>query len=89
MIQSISTGKTSYHKGRDNFDMAETIKRMFQVILRIEYPRSIFDMSPGGLRYKEPKFSYPSTEEAWRIDAENIHGDFTRAISKLNQELNV
>ena len=67
--------------------MAEAIKRMFRVVLRFEYPRSIFDMSPGGLRYEEPKFSYPSTEEAWRIDAENIHGDFTRAISRLNQEL--
>ena len=67
--------------------MAKAIRKLFRVVLRLEYPRSIFDMSPGGMRYYPPAFEYPSTEESWRRDWENIGSDFRRAVSRLDSEL--
>jgi len=66
--------------------MAKIIKRFFRIVLRFEYPRSIFDLSPGELRYTSPDFRYPTTEEAWRQDWENIGGDFRRAMSRIETE---
>lgn len=44
-------------------------------------------LSAGGRRYVPPKFSYPSTEEAWRADWENIGKDFRRAVTRLEAEV--
>lgn len=60
--------------------MAEAIRK---VITRIHM---VFDLSAGGRRYRPTKFIYPSTEEAWRKDWENIGGDFQRAASRFQDE---
>ena len=67
--------------------MARAIKRFFKIVLRFEYPRSIFDLSGGELRYTPSKYDYPSTEDSWRQDWENIGGDFRRAATRLQSEL--
>jgi len=43
-------------------------------------------MSPGGLRYEEPDYTYPTTEEAWTKDWENIGHDFRLAAEHLRKE---
>lgn len=60
--------------------MAEAIR---QVITRIHV---VFDLSAGGRKYRPTKFTYPTTEESWRMDWENIGGDFRRAASRLQAE---
>jgi len=43
-------------------------------------------LDAGKRRYVPPRFSYPSTEDAWRTDWENIGGDFRRAAARLEIE---
>jgi len=49
-------------------------------------PGGPFDLDPGELRFVPSRFSYPSTEESWRMDAEAIAGDFSRAIDRFESE---
>lgn len=65
--------------------MAEKIKQ-YILSLRFSYPRSIFDMSPGELHYESPDYRYPSTEEAWKGDWENVGRAFRSAAGCLLKE---
>ena len=47
----------------------------------------LLSLDAGGRRYVSPRFSYPSTEEAWHTDWENIGSDFRRAAARLETEL--
>ncbi len=66
---------------------------MAKIIIRIcRRINAAFDIRPlsldaGGCRYVPPRFSYPSTEDAWRADWKNIGGDFRRAAARLEMEL--
>ena len=60
--------------------MAEAIRIAFAQI------RVAFDLSPGGRRYRPARFTYPTTEDAWNSDWQNIGGDFRRATSRIEQE---
>ena len=67
---------------------------MAKIIIRIcRRINAVFDirslsLDAGGCRYVPPKFSYPSTEEAWRTDWENIGKDFRRSAARLTVGLN-
>ena len=62
--------------------MAEIIIRMCRRI-SAAFDVCSLGLDAGGCRYVPPKFSYPSTEEAWRTDWENIGKDFRRAAERL------
>lgn len=53
---------------------------------RVEWPGNMFDMSPGAHRYTPIDFSYPSTEDLWRCDWNNLGIDFRNAFSRLEEE---
>lgn len=48
----------------------------------------LLSLDAGGRRYVPPRFSYASTEEAWRADWKNIGTDFRRAVTRFEAELN-
>lgn len=60
--------------------MADAIRRVITSI------HVVFDLSAGGRRYRPTRFSYPSTEESWCKDWENIGGDFRRAAFRIQSE---
>ena len=66
--------------------MAKIIIRIFQRINAAFDIRSL-SLDAGGHRYSPPKFSYPSTEDAWRADWQNIGNDFRRAAARFEAEL--
>lgn len=66
--------------------MAKRIIRICRRITAAFDTRSL-SLDAGGHRYVPPRFSYPSTEEAWRADWQNIGSDFRRAVARLDVEL--
>ena len=66
--------------------MAERIMRAFARI-QVVFDFRPLSLSSGELRYTPPEFTYPSTEDAWEIDRENMRRDFKRAISRFESEL--
>lgn len=64
-------------------------KMIIRICRRINAAFDIHSLSldAGGLRYSPPRFSYPSTEEAWSVDWQNIGSDFRRAAARLEAEL--
>ena len=64
-------------------------KQIIRICRRINAAFDVRSLSldAGGHRYIPPKFSYPSTEDAWSIDWKNIGGDFRRAAERLDAEL--
>ena len=67
--------------------MAKIIIRICRRVSAAFDVRSL-SLDAGEHRYVPPKFSYPSTESEWRIDWDNIGGDFRRAAARLETELN-
>lgn len=68
--------------------MAETIKRVLkQFTGTFSFPVDLFSLGPGEPRFEPSVYVYPSAEEAWRQDWENIGGDFRRAVSRFEREL--
>ena len=67
--------------------MAELIIRICRRINNAFDVRSLC-IDAGGRRYVPPRFSYPSTEDAWRTDWKNIGIDFRRAAARLEANLN-
>lgn len=58
--------------------------KIIRIVLRgIVFPRSLFDMGPGERRFKPSNYTYPTTEDAWRSDWDNIGRDFRRSASRL------
>lgn len=48
----------------------------------------LLSLDAGGRRYVPPRFSYPSTDDAWRTDWKNIGHDFRCAVDRFGVELN-
>ena len=65
--------------------MLAIIKSSF-LRLRAVVARSLLDLGPGGLRYRPSEFSYPTVEELWECDRENLKGDFSRAIDRFKRD---
>lgn len=66
--------------------MARLIKRVFRRIGIVFDARSL-SFKAGGRRYTPSKFSYPTTEDAWCSDWENIGKDFRRAVARFESEV--
>ena len=67
--------------------MSKIVKSfLMRFSFRVEWPGNMFDMSPGLLRYTPTSFEYPSTEDLWRSDWNNICRDFRSAFNRLEME---
>lgn len=67
--------------------MARIIKRICRRV-SIAFDVRSLSLDDGGCRYVPSKFSYPSTDEAWRSDWENIGKAFKRAAIRVYSEAN-
>ena len=68
--------------------MARVIKSFLVMVTdTLQFPPDLFSTGPGVRRYTNPIRNYPTTEEAWRQDWENIGRDFQRSYDRLAGEL--
>ena len=64
--------------------MSEMIRR---IVVAIRGPRGFLSIRAGVRRYTPPSFHYPSTEEAWTLDWQNIGNDFRKAAKRLEAQI--
>ena len=68
--------------------MAQAIRKAFrQFAETFSFPIDLFSFGPGEPRFKPSNYTYPSAEESWRLDWQNIGGDFRRAVGRFEQGL--
>lgn len=49
----------------------------------VSFDRCLFDFGAGELHMEKDDRTYPTIEECWQKDWENIGGDFHRAVDRL------
>lgn len=53
----------------------------------VSFDRCLFDFGAGELHMEKDDRTYPTIEECWQKDWENIGGDFHRAVDRLASEI--
>lgn len=68
--------------------MAKAIKS-FLIMLNnsLHIPSEMFSICGGSRRYTPPKFSYPTCQESWSQDWQNIGMDFRKAVGRFETEM--
>ena len=68
--------------------MAKAIKNfLIKLNINLSIPSEMFCICGGARRYTAPEYTYPSCNEAWSKDWENIGLDFRRAVGRLEAEV--
>ena len=73
---------------KEDKHMAAVIKK-FLIVLNdsLHVPPEMFSICGGSRRYTPPEFSYPTCQDAWAQDWNNIGMDFRRAANRLEAEV--